>query len=171
MHTVGQWIRTLKLKPHPEGGFFRETYRAADRIPRKGLLRRFPGSRSLSTAIVFLLRRGQISRLHRIKADELWHFYAGSPVLIHVLTPTGHHRLLRLGPHPGRRETPQAVVNAGCWFGAEIAGRGAFALVGCTVSPGFDFRDLELADRRDLAKRYPRHRRLIERLTPPQESP
>lgn len=159
------WIRALQLRPHPEGGYFRETYRAAESIPRRALPARFPGPRAFSTAIYFLLRAGQVSRLHRIRSDETWHFHAGAPLIIHLLTPDGRYRALRLGVRPDRGEHPQAVVPAGAWFGAVLAPRGRYALVGCTVAPGFDFADFALADRADLTRRFPRHRRLIEALT------
>ena len=157
-------ITQLKLVRHPEGGWFRETYRSADSAPAKALPERFDGSRALSTAIFFLLEEGDFSALHRIKSDEMWHFYAGSPLLIHALYPDGRYEAQRLGPDHSAGDRYQVVVPAGCWFGAELAG-GPFALVGCTVSPGFDFADFEMADRRQVTESYPLHAELIERLT------
>jgi predicted cupin superfamily sugar epimerase len=176
------WIARLRLARHPEGGWFRETYRAAESIPRSALPARFPGDRAFATAIYFLLEEGDISALHRIRSDEIWHFYAGDPLTLVVLDAAGRLMTHRLGPGSGRGEAFQAVVPAGSWFGAALAdgaagprprgGRHAdpgahrrrYALVGCTVAPGFDFADFELADAVALARRHPRHRRLIERL-------
>ncbi len=159
------WIERLGLVAHPEGGHFRETYRAAEYVAAEHLPARFGGPRPFSTAIYFLLEGDQFSALHRITADEVWHFYAGSPLLLSVIHPGGELEEVRLGPGNQARETLQAVVPAGCWFGARVAVPGSYALAGCTVAPGFDFADLELADRAHLLARYPQHRAVIERLT------
>jgi uncharacterized protein len=164
MTRADAWIRKLRLIAHPEGGYFRETYRAAEHVPAADLPRRYRGRRCLATAIVFLLKRGQVSHLHRLKSDELWHFYAGAPLTVHVISPRGAYAALKLGHRPERGEHFQAVIKAGHWFGATVARTGSFALVGCTVAPGFEFADFELADRDRLIRRYPRHRRLIARL-------
>jgi predicted cupin superfamily sugar epimerase len=165
-----RWIERLGLEPHPEGGFFRETHRAALVLPGEALPPGFAGPRAASTAIYFLLRRGQRSALHRLRSDEVWHHYAGGPLLVHVLETGGvGARAIRLGRDFDAGETLQAVVSAGAWFGAELAPvtpAADFALVGCTVAPGFDFADFELARRPDLVARFPAHRELIERLTP-----
>jgi predicted cupin superfamily sugar epimerase len=165
--TAGDWIARLGLVPHPEGGWYRETYRAADVIPHGALPPRFSGSRHASTAVYFLITRDAFSALHRIRSDELWHFYAGDPVTLTILDADRRGSLvtLRLGGDPAGDGLPQAVIPAGAWFGAEVAAPGAFALVGCTVAPGFDFADFELAARADLMARYPQHRAAIERLT------
>ena len=157
-------IRQLALNRHPEGGWYRETYRSGEQIAAQALPERFGGARSCSTAIYFLLESGDFSSFHRIKCDEIWHYYAGSAVIIHILTPDGKNSSLQLGPDCGTGQQFQAVIPAGCWFGAEPAGEG-FSLVGCTVSPGFDFADFELADRKLLLKYYPDHTELIQRLT------
>ncbi|MGE5233365.1 MAG: cupin domain-containing protein [Acidobacteriota bacterium] len=159
-----RWIAQLGLRPHPEGGAFVETYRSPDLLARAGLPERFPGPRPASTAILFLLRQGEISHLHRLRSDEVWHFHAGAPLLVHVILPGGELRRHRLGPHPEHGEVFQAAVPHGAWFGAELAGPGEFALVGCTVSPGFDFADFELADRATLLWEFPQHADLIARL-------
>jgi predicted cupin superfamily sugar epimerase len=160
------WIRKLNLAPHPEGGYYRETYRAAESVPAAGLPRRYGGRRAMATAILFLLKAGQVSRLHRLKSDEVWHFYDGGPLTLHVIGPKGRYAAVRLGRHGQRGERLQATVTAGNWFGATVAPGGNCSLVGCTVAPGFDFADFELADRKRLVRRYPQHRRLIRRLTP-----
>lgn len=157
-------ITQLKLVRHPEGGWFRETYRSTESVPAQALPERFDGSRALSTAIYFLLEEGDISALHRIRSDEMWHFYAGAPLLIHAIYPAGRYEAQRLGPDHSAGDLYQVVVPAGCWFGAELAGK-PFALVGCTVSPGFDFADFEMADRLQVTENYPQHAELIRRLT------
>ncbi|MCX5795864.1 MAG: cupin domain-containing protein [Elusimicrobia bacterium] len=146
-------VRRLRLEPHPEGGFYRETYRAAGRLP---------DGRCFSTAILFLLPKGCVSRLHRIKSDELWHFHSGGPLIVVELDPrTGRTRSTTLGP--GK---VQHVVKAGTWFGARLGPGADYALAGCTVAPGFEFRDFELGRRDVLLRRFPRSRRAIERLLP-----
>lgn len=162
---VRQLIDGLALEPHPEGGWYRETYRAAETIPATGLPVRFSGERSISTAIYFLLANGEISALHRIKSDELWHFYSGVTLTVHLLFPAGEHRQIRLGADIANGETFQATVPAGCWFGAEVTGEGAYSLVGCTVAPGFDFADFEMANRLELVTAFPSHKELIRQLT------
>jgi len=162
-HTAQYWIETLAMTRHPEGGWFTETYRAAELIPAAGLPSRFEGARVFATAIHFLLERGDVSMLHRIAADEVWHFYAGAPLSVHVIHPDGHYRELLLGGAPEQGGRFQGVVPAGCWFGAET--RGEFSLVGCTVAPGFEFADFELGRRADLLGRYSEHEALIRRLT------
>jgi len=162
--TVQELIKRLELIRHPEGGWFRETYRSSEMIPDQALPERFSGNRVFSTAIYFLLEAGDMSVLHRIKSDEVWHFYAGSALLIHCLFPDGSYQELRLGADQAAGEQFQVVVPAGCWFGAEPAEEG-FALVGCTVAPGFDFSDFEMAKREELCELYPQHAELITRMT------
>lgn len=167
MSDAAFWIERLDLRPHPEGGYFRETYRASETIDSAGLPARFEGARVFATAIYFLLTRDAFSAFHRIRSDELWHFYAGAPITIIVLDADGKGQLAThaLGRDPTRGESLQVVVPAGAWFAAEVASAGAYGLVGCTVAPGFDFADFELGARADLQARYPQHRGVIERLT------
>lgn len=165
MFSAGELADRLGLARHPEGGWYRESYRSEEAVPAAALPEKFGGERSFCTAIYFLLERGDISCLHRIKSDELWHFYAGTPLTVHVITPAGEHREIRLGPGLASGESFQAAVPAGCWFGAEVAGEGDYALVGCTVSPGFDFADFEMGGRDELLERYPAHADVIHRLT------
>ncbi len=159
------WIDGLKLRRHPEGGWFRETYRSAESVAKAYLPPRFTGDRSFSTAIYFLLESGDLSALHRIKQDEVWHFYDGSPLTIHVIDPAGNYSAIRLGRDLAAGEGPQAVVRAGDWFGASVEEPGSYALVGCTVAPGFDFADFEMPGREELCRLFPQHRAVIERLT------
>lgn len=165
MHDAEYWIDQLGLEPHPEGGYFQETYRARLTIPSSALPDQFGDERSASTAIYFLLRGEEFSAFHRIASDEMWHFYAGDTLLVHVIDRAGVHSEIRLGSNPADGEVFQAVVPAGEWFGSCLAQPGAFALVGCTVAPGFDFADFEMADRSSLTAEYPQHRTLIESLT------
>jgi predicted cupin superfamily sugar epimerase len=156
-------IRRFDLQPHPEGGYFRETYRAASRVTREG----GDETRAASTAIYFLLCDGAHSAWHRIRSDELWHFYAGDPVEIHVLDAKGELTTHRLGNALTHPDTVfQAVVNAGDWFAAECAPQSAYALCGCTVAPGFEFSEFEMADAKALVAAHPAHRDLILRLGP-----
>jgi uncharacterized protein len=164
--TAADWIASLGLVPHPEGGFYRETYRAAETIAADHLPARFPGARAFSTAIYFLLPGDQVSLLHRIKSDEVWHFYAGTSLTLALIHPDdGRLEECRLGPDPERGERFQVLVPAGRWYGASVDDPDSYALVGGTVAPGFDFADFELADRETLLARFPQHRPVILRLT------
>ena len=158
---AAELVRQLELVPHPEGGYFRETYRASESVAPGALPRRFGGERSLSTAIYFLLEAGQCSHLHRIRSDEVWHFYAGDPLEVVEIDAAGSLRVTKLGADLLYQHT----VPAGSWFGAAPAEGSRFSLVGCTVAPGFDFADFELADRAALLREYPRHQDWIRRLT------
>ncbi len=160
------WIDAYRMQAHPEGGYFAETYRSAEKIPHEALPARFSGERSFSTGIFFLLENHHMSALHRIQADEMWHFYAGGPLQVYVIHPSGELEMIRLGNNPERGEVFQAVVPAGCWFGSKPAPETAYSLVGCTVAPGFDFADFELANRTELLNDYPQCREVIELLTP-----
>jgi predicted cupin superfamily sugar epimerase len=157
-------VGALGLQPHPEGGFYRETYRSEGRIAASALPSSFGGDRHFATAIYYLLGPGDFSAFHRIRSDETWHFYKGSGLVIHVLSEDGSYARIRLGDRADLGEVFQATVKAGCWFASEPASAEGFALVGCTVSPGFDFRDFEMADAETLKAGWPAERELIERL-------
>jgi predicted cupin superfamily sugar epimerase len=159
------WLEKLRLERHPEGGYFRQSYRSDIQIAAEALPARFSGPRAASTAIYFLLGGNDFSAFHRLRSDEIWHFYAGSGLIVHAIDPATEYSCIRLGSNAENGEVLQAVVRAGCWFGSELADRSSFALVGCTVSPGFDFADFELGKRLELVRCYPQHRRVIERLT------
>ncbi|GIV20953.1 MAG: hypothetical protein KatS3mg023_2704 [Armatimonadota bacterium] len=158
------WIEKLGLQPHPEGGYYRETYRSSQRL-LGCCLREHEGPRVAATCIYFLLPGGQFSALHRLRSDEIWHFYAGSPLTLHIIDPQGNLSQVRLGKDLENGETFQAVVQAGCWFGATVEDPHGYTLVGCTVAPGFEFEDFELGNRQQLMEQYPQHRDWIERLT------
>jgi len=166
MHTQARrWIEQLNLQPHPEGGWFRETYRSDEIVPASALPERFHGDRNFSTAIYFLLEGEDTSALHRIKSDEVWHFYDGAGLTVHVITPNGEYSKIKLGRDPDAGEILQAIVPAGYWFGADLKDKDSYALVGCTVAPGFDFEDLEMGKRHKLSKLYPQHQDVIKHLT------
>jgi len=164
MHNVDYWINHLELQPHPEGGYYKELYRSSESISSAALPDRFKGDRSFSTSIYFLLRSEDRSVFHRIKSDELWHFYQGSTLLIYILQEN-ELKILKLGSNLEKGESLQVVIPANCWFGSHVEQQNSFALCGCTVAPGFDFRDFEMADRRDLLKKYPGLEKEIIRLT------
>lgn len=162
-YNAEDWIKELELVPHPEGGYFAETYRASEYISQ-GLPPRFDCSvqgRNLSTAIYFLLKSHQVSHLHRLQGDEVWHFYAGVDLTLHLFGQSAYQAVpLNAAGHF------QAVVPAGYWFGATVDLPDAYALVGCTMAPGFDFGDFELLqDSSALLTRFPEQEALIRRLT------
>jgi len=159
------WIKKLQLTQHVEGGAFRETYRSELTIPRTVLPLFFQGDRNASTTIYFLLASGQFSAFHRIAADEVWHFYFGDPLLVHEINHNGRLVTHLLGTNPEKGESFQTVIKAGSWFASVPAPGSEYALVGCTVAPGFDFEDFELADRATLSQQYPEHTELIKSLT------
>ena len=157
-------IEKLELKPHPEGGWYRECYRSPEVITAGNLPARFPTDHCLSTSIYYLLQNYEFSSFHRIKSDEIWHFYLGSPVKLYVLK-AGFQELVMLGDNVDAGHVFQAVVPHGCWFAAEVSVPESFALLGCTVSPGFDFSDFEQASLADLEPGYGRYATLIRRMT------
>jgi predicted cupin superfamily sugar epimerase len=159
------WIEKLQLTRHIEGGSFREVYRSSLSVPRKALPVLFQGERNISTSIYFLLEKDQFSAFHRIASDELWHFYFGDPLLIYEITHSGMLNTHLLGCDAEKGEVFQTVIQAGSWFASVPAKGSEYSLAGCTVSPGFDFADFELADRGHLSMQYPRHAGLIASLT------
>jgi len=159
------WIEKLRLEPHPEGGYFRQTYRSDVMIAREALPPRFSGPRAASTAIYFLLEGENFSAFHRLRSDEVWHFYAGSPLVVEVIEATGWRSTILLGDDADAGQTFQAVVPAEYWFASHVADWKGWSLVGCTVAPGFDFADFEMAKQEELVKRYPQHREIITKLT------
>jgi uncharacterized protein len=159
------WVEKLQLEPHPEGGHFRQTYRSEVVIAREALPAGFSGTRAVSTAIYFLLEGENFSAFHRLRSDEIWHFYVGEPLSVHVIDPAGNYSRILLGQDLESGQMLQALVLAGCWFASHVADWKAFAVVGCTVGPGFDFEDFEMGKGDELVARYPEYRKVIERLT------
>ncbi len=156
-------IEKLDLQPHPEGGYFKETYRSHGEIDT--LKESYKGNRNYSTCIYFLLTSDTFSAFHRIKQDEIWHFYDGSPIRLHTISSTGVHSEFVIGRDFDKGQVPQLVVPGGDWFAASVVGEDNYALVGCTVAPGFHFDDFELPTRKELISKFPKHKEVITALT------
>ena len=165
MKNIEEIIQNLRLEPHPEGGFFRETYRSDGIITEQNLGIGYYDSRNYSTCIYYLLTSDVFSAFHRINQDEIWHYYDGSPIYLHVISDNGEYIKTKLGRDFELGEVPQFVVAGGSWFAATVVNENTYSLLGCTVSPGFDFRDFELAVRSELIHHIPRHRDIITKLT------
>lgn len=153
-------VEQLQLLPHPEGGYYRETYRCEEEMCATN----FEGERNICTAIYFLLEKENVSHFHKIKSDELWFFHEGNALEVVILDESGVRTVI-LGKNIGAGESYQAVVPAGSWFGARMKENEGYALVSCTVAPGFDFKDFELAKRSELIKEYPQYESLIRQMT------
>ena len=159
-------ITLLNLKPLEfEGGHFAETYRAKESIAQGALPKRYQSRRPFGTAIYYLLTPGNFSALHRLKSDEVFHFYAGDPVELVLLKPKGRTARVVLGPDLAAGQRPQILVPRGVWQGARLARGGKWALLGTTVAPGFERADFELGKRSVLTKNYPGNASLINALT------
>ena len=165
MESYKHIITKLDLKPHPEGGYFKETYRSAGTIKAESLDARYNGERNYSTCIYFLLTSDNFSAFHRIKQDEIWHFYDGSPIRLHMITETGIYTEQIIGKNISNGELPQFVVPGGYWFASEVLHKNSYALTGCTVSPGFSFEDFELKSQKELTVLFPSHESVIAKLT------
>ena len=157
-------IEKLNLKAHPEGGFFNETYRCVESVKKENLPPRFSGDRAHCTSIYFLLTSENYSALHKIQSDEMWHHYEGSTLEIYSIDDNGKLIIHALGKNLENNEQPQLVIKAGEWFGSKVKDKDSYALVGCTVSPGFDFADFELGDKNELLQKFPQHKEVIEKL-------
>lgn len=155
---IAQLVKELKLQPHPEGGFFAETYRSLEKLETAS------GKRNLATVIYFLLTSENHSNFHRIKSDEHWFWHEGSPLSVHILGEKGH-QILPLGPVGESGCSPQQLVPANTIFGSTVARHDSYALVSCVVAPGFDFQDFELMEREGLLKKFPAEKAIIEKLT------
>jgi len=154
MHHSDFWVNHLHLIAHPEGGYFKEIYRSAV----------LHGERNIATSIYFLLKSGEVSHLHRLTADELWYYHQGDALKVTVIDKEGNLTEHLVGPHPEKGESLQLIIPAGSIFGSEVQGNN-FSLVGCMVSPGFDFKDFELFTTTQLITLYPQHEESIRRLT------
>jgi len=162
---VEEIIRSLNLTKHPEGGYYREIYRSNEFIPVEVLENRKNAKkpyRNISTSIYYLLVKSDVSLFHRIKSDEIWHFYQGSPLLLHILDEEKQeYRNITLG----KDLVFQVVVPKNVWFSAEILDKFSYSLIGCTVSPGFEFEDFEIAKSQDLISKFPQWENLIKKFT------
>jgi predicted cupin superfamily sugar epimerase len=166
MLTAEELIAALHLQPLPlEGGYFRETYRSPDRLPAAVLPGHYRTDKVASTAIYYLLTAETFSALHRLPTDEVFHFYLGSPVQMLQLWPDGQGRILTLGPDVRAGQSPQVIVPRGVWQGSWLPAGGSCALLGTTMTPGFDFADYEAADAEQLIRQYPAFAESIRRLS------
>ena len=165
MYTPQYWIEKLELERHPEGGYFKEVYRSAEIIPKQSLHERYSGDRNHSTTIYFLLTSDEFSAFHRIKSDETWHYYTGSPVTVYMIDVRGKYSAVKLGSNPENGEVFQFTVPHGVWFAASVDEQDSFVLTGCTVAPGFHFDDFELGEREELIKLFPQCEEVIRKFT------
>jgi len=149
-------VSKLELESHPEGGFYKETYRSTEKLDSI--------ERNLVTSIYFLLTSENVSRFHRIKSDEHWFYHAGSPLIVHCLDSNGHHQTI-IGSDLTNGETPHFVVPKNTIFGSSVLHSNSYSLVSCVVAPGFDFADFELFERNYLIEKYPNHSEIIHKLT------
>ena len=155
---VVQIIKRLRLKRHPEGGYFKQTYTANTKVSIEG----YDKPRYISTAIYYMLVGDQFSSFHRIKSDELWHHYTGGSLILYAID---NGKLTKIKMGKSRGEAPQVAIKANTWFAASLTDKKSYCLLGCTVSPGFDYSDWELGKRDELIKMYPQHKTIIERYT------
>ncbi len=159
MSNPGYYIKKLELQKHPEGGWFKETYRSGEMIPKNSLSDRFPADRNTSTSILFLLEAGEFSAFHRIKSDEIWNFHAGASLTIFSISNEGKLKTDKLGLDIEKGEKPQVIVPFGHYFAAKT--NGDFTLAGCTVAPGFDFKDFEMPSKKELLGLFPEQGEII----------
>ncbi|MBZ9606556.1 cupin domain-containing protein [Clostridium estertheticum] len=164
MHSPQYFIDTLNMEPHPEGGFYKSSFDSCENISSNDLKTSFEGERILWTSIYFLLRDGEISSFHRLKSDEMWYYHAGSPLTIYMISPEGELTTKQLGLNIKNGETPQFLVPKNYIFGSAMNSSG-YSLVGCMVSPGFDFKDFEILKRDVLLNKYSQYKDIIIKLT------
>lgn len=165
-YTADELIALLDLRPlSGEGGYYRETYRSGERVPRAMLPERYTADKSAATSIYYLLTPESFSALHRLPTDEIFHFYLGDAVEMLQLFPGGDGRVVTLGPDLRSGQRPQVVVPHGVWQGSALVPGGQFALLGTTMAPGFDFADYEAGERPALIEQYPAFADYIGRLT------
>ncbi|GEQ22931.1 cupin [Clostridium butyricum] len=164
MYTADYFVKNLNMIAHPEGGFYKEIYSSEENITSKDLKVNFEGARILWTSIYFLLRDGEVSNFHRLKSDEMWYYHSGSPLTIYMISPEGEFITEQLGLNIENGEKPQVLVPKDYIFGSAMNNEG-YALVGCMVSPGFEFRDFELFKRSFLLEKYPQYEEIILKLT------
>ncbi len=158
-------VNKLELASHPEGGYFKEIYRSDDFIGKEFLPGRYTGKRVFSTSIYYLLYGNHVSNFHRLKSDETWHFYSGVPTIIHCLYDNSIYEQVKIGLDLEQNIFPQFTIKKGTWFAAEVSDKNSYSLIGCTVAPGFEYDDFELAERNQLMKLFPIHKNIIERFT------
>ncbi|MCG7346155.1 cupin domain-containing protein [Sporosarcina sp. ACRSL] len=160
-HDPQFFITKLGLIPHREGGYYKQSFHSSESISDQELTTDFDGKRMLYTSIYFLLTSKDISHFHRLKSDELWYYHAGSPLTIHVIDENGDYKEIKLGLNLDKGEVPQALVPKGTIFGSSVMEPDTFSLVGCMVSPGFEYKDFELFTQQELLEQYPQHKDVI----------
>lgn len=160
-----QLIEILDLKPHPEGGFYKETYRSEGVISQNELPSEYSGSRSYATGIYFMLTSGTFSAFHKILQDEMWHFYDGDAIELHMITEDGNYSCVHIGRDIENGEHLQYVVPCGVWFASRVKNGAEYALLGCTVAPGFDFADFIMPNTTEMTAMFPKHEGIIRELT------
>lgn len=160
------YVSKLGMNPHPEGGYYKRTFESEERITDKELTVNFDDQRKLYTSIYFLLTSNDVSHFHRLKSDELWYYHAGSPLTIHIIHENGEYEEIKLGLNLDKGEVPQARVRKNSIFGSSVVNEDedAFSLVGCMVSPGFEFKDFELFTQDELMSKYPERKEIIKKL-------
>ena len=158
------WVTKLELEPHPEGGYFKQTYISQENISDRELSSDFRGRRALFSSIYFLLTDKNVSHFHRLKSDELWYFHGGSSLSVHVINETGEYREYKLGLDLEKGETPQVLVHKNSIFGSSVEAEDSCSLVGCMVSPGFVFEDFEMFTQAELLEIYPQHEKIIRKM-------
>ncbi len=164
MKNAAYWIEKLEMIQHPEGGYFKETFRADEKTGAAQLPDRYSADRCISTSIYFLLTTESVSNFHRLNSDEIWHFHTGGAARIHIISPEGVHGYKDIGALLEDGQQLQVIIPRHSWFAAEVISED-YILVGCTVAPGFEFEDFELAQRSELSKQHPELGSLIERFT------
>lgn len=161
---IHNWVTKLGLNPHPEGGYYKSTYASGEYISDKELSVNFEGERKLFTSIYFLLTSEDVSHFHRLKSDELWYFHGGSSLSVHVIDENGEYQELKLGLNLDQGEVPQVLVKKNSIFGSSVKENDTYSLVGCMVSPGFEFQDFELFTQAELLEKFPQHEEIIMKL-------
>lgn len=164
LNKVDYWVSKLGMKPHPEGGYYKETFQSEEQIGDSELSVNFEGERKLYTSIYFLLTSDDVSHFHRLKSDELWYYHGGSSLSIHVIDESGEYKEIKLGMNLDAGEVPQVLVKKNSIFGSSISEMDTCSLVGCMVSPGFEFQDFELFTQEELMRDYPQHKQIIMKL-------
>ena len=158
-------VAKLDLAPHPEGGYYKETYRSEAFVQKDSLEAVYSGKRNYSTCIYFVITSESFSAWHKIHQEEIWHFYLGSSITIHLISPEGEYSAITLGNDIAKGEVPQYVVKGEWWFAVTVNKQNSYALTGCTVAPGFDFDDFILPTRKELIHLFPHLEKEITTLT------
>jgi uncharacterized protein len=158
------WVSKLGMSPHPEGGYYKETFKSEEHVSDNELSVNYEGKRKLYTSIYFLLTSDDVSHFHRLKSDELWYYHGGSSLSIHVIDENGKYQEIKLGMNLDAGEVPQFLVKKNSIFGSSVSEKETCSLVGCMVSPGFEFQDFELFTQEELLRKYPQHKEIILKL-------